>query len=387
MKPYFFFTWVAAAALLAGCGPNSTTSSNGAAERFTKPTSVQVQRRDITGYDMLKGAIYMPPEAQVSIYPKYNAPVQKVDAAVGDNVKRGQILVELAFPDVQAALQNAKDTYQAAQSAYESAKTQYDGPVKQAKQAVDQARSTERQIRSQTTPGGDATDLQQARSAREAAEQTLQQATADFNANMLIYKQQLDSAQAALTEARNGAKQAFVRSPIGGTLLVLNAQVGQTLGGDPKTPVATVANLAALQLKADLTPEQVTKVKVGTPVVAQFKETGDKVFDGKVSRIRTLPGSSGGPVVTEATIDLQNVSALVKSGMTITLLGVRTGEVKDVLAVPVQAVDQDSAGHTIVHVQKNGTWTDVSVETGLSDGNYTEIRSGLNEGDTIQVTP
>ncbi len=64
-----------------------------------------------------------------------------------------------------------------------------------------------------------------------------------------------------------------------------------------------------------------------------------------------------------------------------------TGEVKDVVSVPSDAVDKDESGKPIVNVLKSGEWIPTVVEVGLSGGGYTEIKSGVEEGDTVQVTP
>ncbi len=66
-------------------------------------------------------------------------------------------------------------------------------------------------------------------------------------------------------------------------------------------------------------------------------------------------------------------------------VGIKTGEVKNVVVVPVSAVvTQD--GKSTVKVQKGSDWVATSVETGLSDGNLIEIKSGLSEGDVVQVS-
>jgi multidrug efflux pump subunit AcrA (membrane-fusion protein) len=64
---------------------------------------------------------------------------------------------------------------------------------------------------------------------------------------------------------------------------------------------------------------------------------------------------------------------------------VQVGEVKDVLAVPNDAIQDDRSGRPMVKVLRNGDWREAVVEVGLSDGSYTEIRGGLEEGDTVQV--
>lgn len=68
-------------------------------------------------------------------------------------------------------------------------------------------------------------------------------------------------------------------------------------------------------------------------------------------------------------------------------VSVKLGAAKAALAVPNDAVDRDDTGRSSVEVMRGGRWQTVVVEPGLSDGRYTAIRSGLEEGETVKVTP
>lgn len=58
---------------------------------------------------------------------------------------------------------------------------------------------------------------------------------------------------------------------------------------------------------------------------------------------------------------------------------------ENVLSVPVSALHKDSAG-SFVYVKEGDESTAVTVETGMSDGAYTEILSGIKEGDRVLVS-
>lgn len=53
----------------------------------------------------------------------------------------------------------------------------------------------------------------------------------------------------------------------------------------------------------------------------------------------------------------------------------------------VEAVDTNTEGKQTVQLQENGGWRTVVVETGISDGRFIEISSGVKEGDTVLLTP
>jgi RND family efflux transporter MFP subunit len=200
------------------------------------------------------------------------------------------------------------------------------------------------------------------------------------------YQQRLEAAQAAFREAQAGRKFAMIRSPIDGTVLALNARPGLVIGDDRQTPVATIVDLDKLQVHAMLNADEASSVRPGTPVTLSFRELPGQPFEGKVTRITTEPAGPLGGQRYVAIIEFQNTQGLVKPGMTASV-SVRVAEARNVPAVPSGAVHRDKTGRPVVEVLKNGRWQRVVVEPGLSDGRYTAIRSGLNDGETVKVTP
>jgi HlyD family secretion protein len=387
---------VAAASLafgLIGCGPSGSAGAGGerGAAQTLEPTSAKVVRRDIVGYELLVGNLYVPPESQAHAYAPYRAPVERVNATVGARVRKGEVIVELAAPEVQSNYEQHRIAVKEAETAYANAKVQYQAPVRQAEQALAQARSTERTIRKATVPGGDATALEQAVANRQAAEEALLAAKTQVNTDVLPYKQQLDAARSAFEQAQAGVKQTSVRAPLSGHVLEMRAKPGDEVGAQRNEVLATIVDLADIKVKAEVTDAQAGIVKDRTPVVITFTDLPQRPFDGRVTRVRTVPedevASVGKNARYLATIDFKNDEGLVKPGMEVKTVGVKTGSVQNVIAVPYDAVDQDETGKPVVKVLVNGEWQVRVVETGLSDGSYTQIKSGLKEGETVQVTP
>jgi multidrug efflux pump subunit AcrA (membrane-fusion protein) len=121
--------------------------------------------------------------------------------------------------------------------------------------------------------------------------------------------------------------------------------------------------------------------------VLRFAEIPEQTFDGRIHRVTTVPTSqsSEAPVVHRAIVHFQNDKGLVKPGMVQAQMAVRTQNVENVLAVPVEAVQRDSAGNTVVRTLVDRKWVATRVEVGVSDGRWIEIRSGLEENELVQV--
>ena len=366
----------------------------------TRPASAIVTRRNLVAAVPLKGDVVAPPTERADIYSPFQAPVAKVYTTIGANVDRGDVLAELSVPNAQAAYNQARAQVQAAETAYANAAREYDAPVAAARQQLRTAGAAERAARTapsvsvQTQEGSatvtttPATDLQVLTDARVQAEQSVAGAEAAKTTALATYKAQLDSARAYFDEAKSGRKIGMIRSPISGTVLALNAQAGQMAGQDRKTPVAIVVDLDELELQGEIPAENASVVKAGMPVSVTVAEVPNEQFEGRVHSITTRPGGGLLKNKTEflAVIHVKNRKGLVKPGMKAGA-AIKLEELKDVLAVPEDAVQKDSSGRPVVKVMVNGRWDPRVVEIGLSDGQYTEIKSGLNEKDVVQVKP
>ena len=375
--------------------------------------TVAVASRDITAVVPVVCPIVAPPTERADILAPYQAPVQKVYTSIGANVRRGEVLVELSLPNQQQAYQQARENVRAAETAYANAERQYGASVAAAQKQLDSARAAERSARdaassanaanspaaSDSTAGASASttgtvagsaNLGSASQARMSAEEAVNEAKAARDAALLPYRQQREAARAEFAEAQAGRKMGEVKSPIRGTVLALNAPPGATVGQDRKTPLATIVNLDRLEVQGEVTPAAATYVKSGMPATLTVTEVPNQQFDAEVlsltSQVTKGLGGLSSKTHYVALVRVKNRDGLVKPGMHGSV-GVKAGDVKDVLAVPNDAIRDDSHGRPTVEVQRGGKWQPTIVELGMSDGHYTEIKSGLQQGDVVQVKP
>jgi len=223
-----------------------------------------------------------------------------------------------------------------------------------------------------------------AKDALKQAMQELAQAQAEFDAAMTPYRQQLEAAQVAFKEAQAGRNAAIVRAPISGQVLALNAQPGGEIGAKANSPVATIVDLSELQVQAELAPDQVALVKDGATAAITFDELSGQRFTGSVLHITTLPPTRTRGERYLAIIRFENPNVVVKPNMR-PHAAIKIGEARNALAVPNGALEKNSEGVTVVQVLRNGQWRQAVVETGLTDGQYTEVRSGVRDGEVVRV--
>ena len=398
---------------LAGCGNKNQTA--------------QVERRDIVVYDTLSGQVNAPPAAQANIVSPYEAPVEKIDVTVGADVKKGDVLVELSSPPNEAFYQQARQRVIQARQRVAQVKQQYapqiqqaQRQVRQAQQAVAQAKkSTQVQVPAPPTtaqpgptppaatppPGGQlptaqptagrmqvgqvagtSPQLAQAQLQLQQAQQNLADVQAQQDRALAPYEQQLAIAEQELQDAQAGTNAATIRTPITGTVIAINTQTGQTVSPNQKQPVVVVVDLNAVKVYAGANKQQAAQIQTNDPATVTISDIPNTSFPGSVQQIYTQKAGLLQGASYVVVVGFENKEGQAKPGMN-GQASIQVDKATNVLAVPASAVYQTSNNENAVQVQRNGQWQEQVVVIGLSNGEYTEIRSGLQQGDVVRVNP
>lgn len=132
----------------------------------------------------------------------------------------------------------------------------------------------------------------------------------------------------------------------------------------------------------------ITSVTEGQSVMLSMDAITDQAYWGKVSKVSHLGKSENGVTVYNVTLTVQGDERL-RLGMNGTAT-INVEQRENVLLVPLAALNT-SRGKSYVWVKGESAQADepgvrTEVETGLSDENFVEIVSGLNEGDVILIT-
>jgi RND family efflux transporter MFP subunit len=224
---------------------------------------------------------------------------------------------------------------------------------------------------------------------RQAARADLDIARASFNrvtngptqAEIDALQNTVTSAQIDLDSAKQSLSQTQLTAPFTSTVVEINVHVGELVGGF--NPLATVADLTALEIAADIDEIDVANVQVGQSVQVRFDAFPGETFSGKLTRLFPAASTLRGTTTYAAVVDFDAKDSKVRPGMGANLK-IQTVEKPGVLLVPNRALKNVGA-RKAVRVVAPGEPRDVIVETGATDGNETEIVSGVNEGDQVQL--
>jgi multidrug efflux pump subunit AcrA (membrane-fusion protein) len=201
------------------------------------------------------------------------------------------------------------------------------------------------------------------------------------------------SAQSDLEQAEDALSDATLRAPFAGTVSAVGYEVGDQAGSGGNTPAAdgssggtpaiTVISPRSLQIDANVSAADVAKLKKGMQVEITPTGGGDVAY-GTVSEVGVIASASdSGAAQFPVTIDVTGRTAGLYAGSTADV-AITVKQATDVLAVNSQALHTDGDA-TYVYVIDGSQRTKRVVTVGETYGMNTEVLSGLKEGDVVEV--
>jgi HlyD family secretion protein len=132
------------------------------------------------------------------------------------------------------------------------------------------------------------------------------------------FKAQVEQTKAALRMAETNLRYATIRSPVNGTVISRNVDVGQTVAASLQAPTLfTIAkNLAEMQVDSNVSEADVGRIAVGQDATFTVDAYPERIFRGKVSEIRNAPIIVQNVVTYDVVILVENKDLKLKPGMT-----------------------------------------------------------------------
>jgi len=353
------------------------------------------------------------PETEVKISPEVAGEIIELPVEDGMVVKRGDLLVKIK-PDSYKALLEQQE---AAISAAKATNLQQKATMMKTEQDYKRAEDlfNKKLISAQ--------EYNAAEAAYDVAKNTHESSL-----------HEIERAQAGSSQARDQLSKTTVYSPIDGTVTILNSKLGERIvatGQFAGTEVMRVADLGHMEARVDVNENDVVNVRVGNKTKVKIDAYGDRKFHGTVYQIANTGKTTGAGTQEEVTnfevkIRIDDHDVTLKPGLSCTA-DIQTNMVKDVVAVPMQAVTirtgdtnlspeeiekkkqktaqrdkgDNSADYVnerqekatqkeehekiakVVFLKKGSKAQMVKVTTGISDDTYMEIKSGVQPGDEV----
>jgi HlyD family secretion protein len=353
------------------------------------------------------------PEVEVKISPEVAGEIIELPVEDGMRVKKGDLLLKIKPDSYKALLEQQEAAISAAkatnlQQKATMLKTEHD--FKRAEDLFNKKLISEQEYNA-------------AQAADDVAKNTYESSL-----------HEIERAQAGSSQARDQLSKTTIYSPIDGTITILNSKLGERLvatGQFAGTEVMRVADLGHMESRVDVNENDVVNVKLGDKAEVKIDAYGDRKFNGTVYQIGNTGKTTGAGTQEEVTnfevkIRIEDHDVVLKPALSCTA-DVHTNEVKDVVAVPMQAVtirtgesnlspeeiekkrqkvtQRDKGDNNaefvneraekaaqkeereklvkVVFLKKGNKAQMAKVTTGISDDTYTEIKSGIQAGDEV----
>jgi RND family efflux transporter MFP subunit len=174
---------------------------------------------------------------------------------------------------------------------------------------------------------------------------------------------------------------------MGGVVASVSTQQGETVTSGSAAAQAptfvTIIDLNRLQVDAYVDETDIGKVRVGQAATFSVDAFPDKEFSGKVTAIYPKALIQQNVVTYDVVIMIDNHERLLRPDMTANTT-ITVAKRDKVLAIPNQAVRREE-GDRVVFVQEGDRLVRRAVKTGWKDKSYTEVLSGLKEGERVVV--
>ncbi|MDY0831241.1 efflux RND transporter periplasmic adaptor subunit [Pseudomonas sp. SED1] len=344
-------------------------------------TTVTVTRGDIESSVTALGTLQ--PRRYVDVGAQASGQIQKIHVEAGDEVKEGQLLVE-----IDPSTQKAK--LDASRYAIENLQAQLQEQRAQHELARQKYQRQQRLVTSNAT--------------REEDVQTAKAELSATQARVDMFQAQIRQAQASLRSDEAELGYTRIYAPMSGTVVAVDARVGQTLNAQQQTPlIMRIAKLSPMTVWAEVSEADIGHVKPGMSAYFTTLSGGARRWTSTVRQILPIPpkplnetsqgggspassskSGSGRVVLYTVLLDVENTDHALMAEMTTQVFFVASAA-HNTLTAPIAALRSGPTPdrHIAQVVAANGTIKRLEVRTGISDRRHIQVLEGLNEGDHL----
>lgn len=382
MRKFALVGIATAAAIAAGCSEKKNTEANSQPVTEVKNVAiVKVSRSSIEDFYEATGTIKAKTTTQVSA--NMMGRILSFPVSEGDNVTRGQTLVEIDSSESRAQLAKAQAGLQEAQAALVEIARSVDSAnagVRTAEANKKLAETTFARYKElYNRRSASAQEFDEAQSRLNAATSELDRARANVQAILAKNKQinaRIDQAKADIANTKVYQGYSRITSPVSGVVVKKFAEAGATAA--PGVPLLSIEDNSQYRLEAAVDESRSRSVRIGGRVNVRIDALGGGEVMGTIAEI--LPTADAASRSYTVKIDLPANPAL-RTG----LYGLARFPVaqKEAITLPQTAIVQRGQLTGVYVVGADGKVFFRIVTTGNTSEGAVEILSGVSEGDEV----
>lgn len=330
----------------------------------------EITKDTITQFVEASGTIK--PINTIEVGTQVSGTVAKIYVDYNSTVKKGDLLAELdpslfqaAVDQSEAKLRNAQAAYSKANSTLAYKKNNY---------------QRYKNLYAKNYVSKDDVEL---------AQSNYLQAKAEVEAA----KAEMSASKASLENNLTNLRYSKITSPVDGTVISREVDVGQTVAASFNTPklFEVAQDLVKMQIETSVSEADIGKIKVGQKANYTLDGYQDRIFEGKVTQVRLASTTTNNVVTYTVIVSVDNSEGLAIPGMSANV-SVIVGNVENALCVDNKAFKFTPSDNTKKY-EKQGIWVlekqgpkRYDIELGLSDENKTQIISKeIKEHDKVII--
>jgi HlyD family secretion protein len=322
------------------------------------------------------------PLVKVLVGSQVSGTVTRWYADFNQRVEQGFVLAELDKDRFKATVEQKQAAAKAAKARVEESKAALaDTTLKRQHAEVNFAQNAATEL-----------ELAEARVAEQQAEASLHAVEAA-----------VEQAEAEARLAAVDLDRTVIRSPINGVVISRDVDAGQTVAASFTSPTLfTIANdLTKMQVNAAVSETDIGKIHEGGGADFRVDAYPERRFHGVISQVRFAETIVDNVVTYITLIDVDNPDLALRPGMTATI-SFEVARAENALMVPNAAMRFNPVAAPVdtdfmrpgkarkmqprVFKLEAGRLVEVPIEPGLTDGSFTEVRSGgLQEKDAVVI--
>jgi len=326
---------------------------------------VTVEKGSITEKALAVGQIQ--PRQKFSVKSKISGLVKRCLVNVGDKVKPGDPLFEIAPDPTPQELTDVDRQLDSSRASYERARAEFERSQQLSKEGV--------------LPKS---DLDVKREAFELAKVAVAKA-----------EQQRDLTRKGRSSTQGIDMESIIRSPAAGTILTRAVNPGDPVvpltSYQPGTELAAIADMSDLIFKGTVDEIDVGKLRSGLPARIKVGALPTDVVTGKIARIAPQAQQKEGATLFDVEIELEPTTNITLRAGYSANADLIIREKKDVPTIPERVVIfEDGGKKTFVELpsaKPKEPPKKVEVKLGISDGLNTEVVAGLELGAKVVERP
>lgn len=305
---------------------------------------------------VLTASGYVVAQRKAAIASKATGRIMALNVVEGDRVKEGEIIARLEDSDMRAALEQARAGLRVNEADLKDAQRNFE----RQKVLLSKNLSTQAEY--------------------DAAEAQLQRVAAN-----------IEVAKAGVTAAEVALENTLIRAPFNGTVLTKNADLGEMVvpmaaSAGSKSAVVTIADMASLQVEADVSESTIERVLVHQPCEITLDAYPGVRYEGYVDKIVPTADRSKATVLVKVAFKQYDGRVLPEMGAKVLFLTrpaeAKTMNEKPFLSLPQTAIATRDGKKVVFRVEDNKAVA-VPVTTGRELGASVEIVDGITVGEKV----